>query len=78
MGWMTRDEIGRHFDTLERVAKMGAPELQELVDLARRLAVLLIEKTPPCADQSAAIRDVRSSVLWSINAAMRRQTESRT
>ena len=41
---------------------------QEVRLAAKKFAQAILENTPPCADQSAAIRDVRQALQWSVEA----------
>lgn len=41
------------------------PSFQEIRLAAKRLAEVIVANTPPCADQSAAIREVRKALQWS-------------
>lgn len=71
MAWLTTPEVRRSFSSLRALATIGAPAMVAAIDQGEALALALLETTPPCADQSAAIRELRSALLWGLAAAMR-------
>ena len=59
---MTKEELENHFTY--HPPKGDQPErYQKIRDKAKELAEVIFECTPPCADQSAAIRKLRESVM---------------
>lgn len=45
--------------------------LRNVREMGREFALMILENTPRCADQSAAIRCVREAVKWSEEAILR-------
>lgn len=45
--------------------------LRNVREMGREFALIILENTPVCADQSAAIRCVREAVKWSEEAVLR-------
>jgi hypothetical protein len=67
MGWASRADVERWF-THHVPSREGIEDLIEIRAAAKQFALLIHEKTPACADQSAAIRSLREAVLWAIAA----------
>lgn len=62
MGWPSRADVERWF-TYQPPSRDDVPKLTKIRDKARELALVIHEETPPSADQSAALRQLREAVM---------------
>lgn len=70
MSWISQDDLHRYFDPPDPPAtEVEAFRCSELSELGRRFAYELLQLTPRCADQSAAVRKIREAV-WTAQAAV--------
>lgn len=72
-----RLEVNKKLDLLFRAKTYPdgqtnqARYLRNVREMGRELCQAIVENTPKCADQSAALRCVREAVLWAEEAVMR-------
>lgn len=68
MGWISREDLDRWFGG--RAPTFGDLEsFRAIREAARELARAILERSPRCGDQSAAIRKVREAV-WAAESAI--------
>jgi hypothetical protein len=68
MAWLKQSDIDRYF-----APRSGNPDERsrfgEVRSAAKFLAEVILKNTPPCGDQSAAIRKIREAV-WAVHGAI--------
>lgn len=62
MGWTSHADVDRWF-TYHKPPEDSLPKLRQLREKAREFGHLILDVTPPGADQSAAIRQLRETVM---------------
>lgn len=71
MAWLSRADLARFFRTTPIVARTEAAKVGQIRERAHAFAELILALTPPSADQSEAIRNVRAASLWAEQAITR-------
>jgi len=61
MGWASHADVDRWF-TYHAPTEDSLPKLRQLREKAREFGHLILDLTPPGADQSAALRQLRETV----------------
>src|ERR1017187_5036353 len=72
MGWASRDDIERWF-TYQSPDRTDFPKFAAIRIAAKSLALVILVETPPSADQSAALRQLRECVATAIAAVVCRK-----
>lgn len=67
VGWTTIADLDRWF-VLRRPGPDDAADLDAIRSAGKAFARLILERTPGCADQSAAVRHVRQATQWAESA----------